>query len=318
MRVFLSWSGPTSKAVATALYELLPAMIQQAKPWMSGESIQAGERWANEVEGELEKSNFGIVCLTPTNIREPWLNFESGALGKVASRSKVIPYLLGLEPTDVTGPLSQFQMMRADEAGTWKLFQSLNGALPDAARLAEKTLERLFGRFWPELDDELRRIAASSTDMVAPVAKRTTEEMLDELLELARAQERRTKELEDARNRRTLDRVRNQNAHNALSQLGGNAYSDIGSALAEKLATMDSIAKVASENAVFEKILRQMATQDSATLQKMVRLAHAARENAGVEALQTEAKAARDAARPNKDNDEGDSEGSESPGDEPS
>jgi hypothetical protein len=38
--VFISWSGERSKLIAEAFYEWLPMVIQSAKPWMSGVSIE--------------------------------------------------------------------------------------------------------------------------------------------------------------------------------------------------------------------------------------------------------------------------------------
>ena len=40
MKVIISWSGLTSKAVASVLYEWLPAVIPPIKPWMSSEDIR--------------------------------------------------------------------------------------------------------------------------------------------------------------------------------------------------------------------------------------------------------------------------------------
>ncbi|HEX6533185.1 MAG TPA: TIR domain-containing protein [Gemmatimonadaceae bacterium] len=205
MRVFLSWAGPTSKAVALALRKWLPAMIQHAKPWMSDEDIHAGDRWASKVGGELEKSSFGIICLTPTNPNQPWIHFESGALSKVATRSRVVPYLLGLEKTDVSGPLTQFQMVRADLEGTFKLLQSVNSALNENDRLTDGTLDAVFEVFWPKLDEELGSIRQMMAAELKQPTRRDAADMLDELLELARAQERRAKDQE----RRAEEQYRN-------------------------------------------------------------------------------------------------------------
>jgi hypothetical protein len=37
MKVFLSWSGPTSKGVAEALRDQLPNFIQDAETWVSAD-----------------------------------------------------------------------------------------------------------------------------------------------------------------------------------------------------------------------------------------------------------------------------------------
>ena len=69
MKVFISWSGKRSKALAVALKEWLPLILQYAKPWVSEKDISAGDRWAQAIAGELESSNFGILSITPENLR---------------------------------------------------------------------------------------------------------------------------------------------------------------------------------------------------------------------------------------------------------
>lgn len=42
MKVFISWSGETSKKVALALKAWLPNVIQALDPWMSDKDIEKG------------------------------------------------------------------------------------------------------------------------------------------------------------------------------------------------------------------------------------------------------------------------------------
>ena len=41
MKVFISWSGTRSKALAVALKEWLPLILQYAKPWVSDKDISS-------------------------------------------------------------------------------------------------------------------------------------------------------------------------------------------------------------------------------------------------------------------------------------
>ena len=59
--------------------------------------------------------HFGIICVTEVNQENPWLNFEAGALAKTLNQSRVCPYLIGMRPSDLKGPLSQFQSIHADK-----------------------------------------------------------------------------------------------------------------------------------------------------------------------------------------------------------
>jgi len=57
-------------------------VVQHVEPWMSDEDIESGGRWNDEVASELEQADYGIICLTATNLQRPWLIFEAGALAK--------------------------------------------------------------------------------------------------------------------------------------------------------------------------------------------------------------------------------------------
>ena len=82
MRVFISWSGDTSKRLAEALRDWLPGVLQAVKPYFTPNDIEKGTRWSGEIAGELEKASFGLFCLTRDNINSPWMMFEAGALSK--------------------------------------------------------------------------------------------------------------------------------------------------------------------------------------------------------------------------------------------
>ena len=82
MKVFISWSGERSKIVAEALRDWLPAVIQSVKPWVSSKDIDKGSRSFAEIQAQLKDAQFGIACLTPENLTEMWIHFESGAVAK--------------------------------------------------------------------------------------------------------------------------------------------------------------------------------------------------------------------------------------------
>ncbi len=187
MQVFISWSGERSRALADLLQSWLPKVLQAVCPWISSASIDAGTRWSPEVAQALQQSQFGILCLTPENLREPWILFEAGALSKIVSEARVVPYLLGLEPRELEGPLAQFQAVRADKVGTNALIQSLNSVAADRAIMAE-TLSETLDMWWPRLEGGIQRLLASSVADEVPRPLRSTEDMLGEVLELLRGQ----------------------------------------------------------------------------------------------------------------------------------
>jgi hypothetical protein len=159
MKILLSWSGNSSKTLAESLHEWLTLVFPDVTFWISSRDIQAGERWGNELDRELEATSFGILCLVPTNLLAPWLLFEAGALSKSVAASRVVPYCLGLQPEEVQGPLSRFQGVLADESGTRRLVESINSLL-DSKR-ADSVLRQVFDKWWPDLKRDLEKIPAA-------------------------------------------------------------------------------------------------------------------------------------------------------------
>ncbi len=180
MKVFISWSGETSRLVAQALREWLPQIIQAIKPWMSEEDINKGARWRSELTTELDKTSFGIFCLTKENLTAPWLLFEAGAVSKKVEASFVCTYLIDLTPGDVAEPLSQFQATVANKADTRKLLLTINKALKENA-LEEGQLNKAFEKWWPDLDEKLKSKPIPKTE-----SKRDPRELLEEILSTVR------------------------------------------------------------------------------------------------------------------------------------
>ncbi|UOY03135.1 toll/interleukin-1 receptor domain-containing protein [Blastococcus sp. PRF04-17] len=181
MKVFISWSGEESRQIAEALRDWLPALFESVEPYMSVRDNEAGVRWSSVISGELEGSDFGILCLTPSNLQAPWLLFEAGALSKAVETARVVPLLWRLSPSDVTSPLNQFHMKSADEAGIRNVVESINGTL-DRAR-PDQALAAVFKGLWPQLQDALNAVSAPDQPE-AP--HRKDRELLEEILELVR------------------------------------------------------------------------------------------------------------------------------------
>lgn len=194
MKIFLSWSGDASKAVATALREWLPLVLRDADPWLSHTDIAAGERWSVEVAKELEASNFGIICLTKDNLTAPWILFEAGAVAKRMIEGAVVPYLYGVEFSDITGPLSQFQGKKADKESTLAIVQAINakGEKPEDVVL----LSKRFDLAWPDLEQRLSGVKAANVRRQSPV--RAQGEILEEIVTVMRALDKRVSLVEVA------------------------------------------------------------------------------------------------------------------------
>jgi len=186
MKVFLSWSGQKSRHVAEALREWLPYIIHSIEPWVSTTDIDPGSRWNPEIGRQLESTDFGILCLTSENIDAPWILFEAGTLAKSLETSHVCPYLIDIGPADLKGPLAQFQALRSNKEDTWRLISQIHSLMNDA-HLNEDRLRKTFERFWPDLEESLRKIPKSDVKLTK---ERSDRSILEELLEDVRSLKR--------------------------------------------------------------------------------------------------------------------------------
>jgi hypothetical protein len=184
MKLFVSWSGERSKAVASAFKHWLPDVFPGIEVWMSDHDIQAGSRWGTELEKILGECKLGVICLTRESLKSHWLTFEAGALSTAMTGSRVIPYLFQLRSPDVSPPLSQFQPVSADGEGTYKLLRSINDAF-DKTMFDEERLKRVFSHWWPDLMNQLKEIE-QHTEAYETAELRSDRDILEEILEMMR------------------------------------------------------------------------------------------------------------------------------------
>lgn len=165
MKLFIAWSGERSKTVALALRKWLPYMFETIEPWVSSTDIAKGTRWAAEISGQLEHSNVGVVCLTPENMENPWLLFESGALVKKVKESRLCTLAIGMQKSAIKGPLSQFQHTELRKTDMLEFVRTLNSA----RETPRDNIDTLFERLWPDLDADLKKVAGSPREAEQPV-----------------------------------------------------------------------------------------------------------------------------------------------------
>ncbi len=184
MRVFISWSGSTSKKLAEIFREWIPAVIQIVKPYFSPDDINKGARWYTEISKELEQSKVGLICLTRENTDEPWIMFEAGALSKSVDKSRVIPLLFGINSADLKGPLLQFQAAVFGKDEVKKLLKTINQALGELA-LDAPVLDAVYEKWWPDLEKDINDVLKEQHQLDRAVL-RTDRELLEEVLNTVR------------------------------------------------------------------------------------------------------------------------------------
>lgn len=196
--IFISWSGPRSKHVASVLRLWLPDVLQSARPWMSDSDIDKGSRGIEEISKALDTIEVGISCLTPENLVAPWLLFEGGALSKrIGDKTRLCTYLLGgLKNGDVPQPLGMFQHTVAEKTETRKMLESVNLAINPTEPVK---LDRIFDKMWPDLEEALKKMPNAEKNVPA---ERPEREMIAEILDLVRGMQ--PSPLADAINQRLV------------------------------------------------------------------------------------------------------------------
>jgi hypothetical protein len=185
-KVFISWSGEKSKKLASAIRDWLPAVIQAIRPYFSPDDIVKGTRWSAEIAEELAHCSVGLICMTPENLNSSWIMFEAGALSKQLGRSRVCPIIFGLKPTDLTGPLTQFQAASFEKSDMLRVMAMINSELDDN-QLPETVLSTVFEMWWPRLQEQVECILSDLSENESSREPRSDREILEEILSIARS-----------------------------------------------------------------------------------------------------------------------------------
>ncbi|WP_156418545.1 TIR domain-containing protein, partial [Aureimonas sp. D3] len=192
-RVFISWSGAASHKVAVTLHTWLPVVLQSVKPFISSEDLKKGGRWVADLSDELEKDSFGILCLTASNLTAPWVLFEAGALSKSVGDSHIAPFLVGVKPSELPQPLTQFNAVLSNKADFKKLVRDIN-ASSSSETVEQDRIDKAVDACWNNIEKELTEAAEPTVEQQKPTDAPPAEmlerfdDILQELLTLNRSQ----------------------------------------------------------------------------------------------------------------------------------
>lgn len=194
MKIFVSWSGKRSRAVAELISDWLKCVIQASQPWISTRDIDRGAIWFSEISDKLKDVSVGVVCLTQENKEKPWILFETGALAKGLSTNRVCTFLIDLNPEDLQDPLAQFNHTIPDNGSVWELTRTINDCLAEKA-LDERILKQVFDTYWPQFDEKFKEALAENPpgEVVPP---RSEQDILSEILANTRNLTHRIRDLE--------------------------------------------------------------------------------------------------------------------------
>ena len=194
MKAFISWSGELSRAFGEEIRNWLPSALQSVRPYFTPNDIEKGARWGNNIAAELKESKVGVFCLTRENLESPWIMFEAGAISKIVGDACVCPILFDLEPSDISGPLSQFQLTQFNKNDMSKLFSSINSQCGENS-LDKDTESQVFEMWWPKLEERIGQVLEEHKDTKKEEI-RSDREILEEILHLSRFSAKQAKKSE--------------------------------------------------------------------------------------------------------------------------
>lgn len=178
MKVFLSWSGEHSRALAEAYKAWIETLPLRIETFISSKDIASGTRNAQAIHDELDSTSFGILFLTKENLGSEWIHFEAGAISKSVERGRIVPLCFGVKISELKAPLSQFQARLFNRSGALALCQDLNQA--SEATVASEAIVTAFDRGWESLERDVAVILGQ------PEIHREEREPIEEVLELTR------------------------------------------------------------------------------------------------------------------------------------
>lgn len=162
MSIFVSWSGPSNRDVARKVKQFVSEVLGTDSVFMSDEDIAPGDKSLEEVDLALKKSTAALVIVSARSMREPWLNFEAGAMAVRLTKTSVIPILLDLTFSQLVQPIAQFQAIRYDDAEKFRRTLGVLNAQRGADRIKSETLDIVFEARWPSFQDDVRAIIAAN------------------------------------------------------------------------------------------------------------------------------------------------------------
>ena len=182
MKVFISWSKDLSHEIAESFKDWLENVLQPVNIFISSETDK-GAVWFGKILQELKSADFCIVCLTKENNNSSWINFEAGAIASNISKNYVSAILVDLEPSEVRGPLSQFQHTRMQKKDIKGLVKTINKNLEEDLRLTEARLDTVFEKWWNDLENNSKQIIDSQAKKKEEESQKTERELLEDLIE---------------------------------------------------------------------------------------------------------------------------------------
>ena len=171
MKVWIVWSGKTSKEVASILKSWFPLMNRCIETFFSAEDISEAMIRHDEFTRNVVECDCALFCLTSDNIHSPWLYYE---LGMLHNMKNVILLLFDVPFYRLDGPFRNFQAETFDEDSLWRITSFLNElcwrdavSIPLSTKelpVSTKELENRFVELYPTMKKMLAQVRVSQKE----------------------------------------------------------------------------------------------------------------------------------------------------------
>lgn len=165
-RIFISWAGDYSKAIAIALKSILEEEIfsNNLECFVSELDIASGSDWWDKIKDELCTCQYCIVCMTNENVRAPWIFYEAGAM--VARDVPTVPFLVNCSVNSLDHtPLTGKQTIKFyDQPQFVKMVKNINELM--GTQLSSKQVGIIAETAYKKLRDDLEPVVSKLKETV--------------------------------------------------------------------------------------------------------------------------------------------------------
>jgi hypothetical protein len=150
--VYLIWSGDFSRSIAYVLYQYLPKILPNVEFFYSPEGIKKGDAWNTVLCDKLKTANFGLACVTKSNIKSSWLCFEAGAILCNKNNASFSSFYVDITSEYLIGsPLLNFQSTEFNKNDFNNLIKSIVEKCDPKFNYRNR-----FNDIWPELESQIK------------------------------------------------------------------------------------------------------------------------------------------------------------------
>lgn len=164
-KIFISWSGSSSKNIANALKNNIEKIFENEELtiFMSAADIESGTEWFEKIKSNLLDSDCAILILTKENLSAPWILFEAGAMAINYEETRIIPMLFDVKVDDKS-PLSHYHHKKFNKYDFTKMIldiQTFCGFEKATKKQLNTLAQNHFADFSKEISEEMKKLKNS-------------------------------------------------------------------------------------------------------------------------------------------------------------